>query len=120
MDEPGKNILLKNDFRDKKDWSKYVDTSTEETTLKTITIQNIMEKQNWDQIDILKMDIEGAERFIFTGEHHDFLQKVKTIAIEIHDEFNIRNKIYDILKECGFTILNAGDITFGINQNLCK
>jgi len=49
------------------------------------TIDYLIEKYGVDKIDILKMDVEGAEREIFAGEHEKWLPKVKIIIIEHHD-----------------------------------
>lgn len=49
------------------------------------TIDNIIEKYNMDKVDILKMDVEGAEREIFAGQHEKWLPKVKILILEHHD-----------------------------------
>lgn len=89
------------------------------TDLKAFSIQHLIEKFKWDTIDILKMDIEGSEKEVFTNPNSDvsFLAITKCIAIEIHDEFDCRETIYEILKSYGFTLFNSGELTIGINQN---
>lgn len=76
-----------------------------------------MEQNNFDCIDILKMDIEGAEKELFAASDLSFLKHTKCIAIEIHDEFNCRNSIYQRLADYGFTRFNAGELTIGVNRN---
>ena len=72
----------------------------------------MMKQAGWESIDLLKIDIEGAERFILTDKKtSDFLEKVKILALEIHDEFNIRSAIYDVLRQHQFTITNHGETT---------
>ncbi len=117
MGVPDKNITLLNNFRDGRDWSISVEESRVETDLKSITIIEIMQANQWDEIDILKIDIEGAERFIFQ-ENNDlsFLKKIKVLTIEIHDEYNIRKHIYIILKKYDFEILSIGETTFCVNK----
>ena len=67
----------------------------------------------------MKIDIEGAERFIFDNNNDlSFLKKTKIIAIEIHDEYNIREEIISILKENQFLLLESGELTIGINKSL--
>lgn len=56
-----------------------------ETLVPTYTIDNIMENYNMDKIDILKMDVEGAEREIFAGNYEKWLPKVKILMLEHHD-----------------------------------
>lgn len=49
-----------------------------------LTLQTLMKAHHFDKIDILKVDIEGAEKNLF--EHDCFwLATVQTIGIEFHD-----------------------------------
>lgn len=117
-----KNTHLKliNDFRGQNDWTYRVEETKEETGLEAFTIPYLLNKYQWNTIDILKIDIEGSEKEIFTNPNSDisFLNFTKCIAIEIHDEFNCRQAIYDILEKYGFTFFISGELTIGINQNL--
>ena len=51
---------------------------------KAYSVGDLMKDQNISSIDILKMDIEGAEKQIFAGET-SWLNDVDTMFIEIHD-----------------------------------
>lgn len=42
---------------------------------------------NHEQIDILKLDIEGAEKEVFSQNYEIWLDKVKVIIVELHDHF---------------------------------
>lgn len=55
------------------------------STVDTITMDGIMSKYKLDVIDILKVDIEGAEKEIFTSGDNAWLGKVRCIIIELHD-----------------------------------
>jgi hypothetical protein len=70
-------------------------------------------------IDILKIDIEGSEKQVFTqvGASLDFLRITRCLVIEIHDEFNCREDIYNILTANHFEISEAGEMTIAINKN---
>lgn len=117
MDEKDKNILIKKDFRGGKDWSLTVAETKDKTGLRSITISEIIKQQQWDQVDILKIDIEGAERFVLSNNSDvSYLQKVKLVTIEIHDEFKVRENIYDVLRNNNFLLLNFGETTFCINK----
>lgn len=121
MGEAGKNILINNDFRDGRDWALSVEETGDDSILKSISIAAVIEKQQWDEVDILKIDIEGAERFVFSNTADlSYLQKIKVLAIELHDEFNIRAIIYDILKKYDFLLLNYSQTTFFINKRFFK
>ncbi|QNK78754.1 FkbM family methyltransferase [Winogradskyella sp. PAMC22761] len=108
------------DFRDELDWAIRLGVTDKENAIEAITIQDIVEKFNLSTIDILKMDIEGAEKEIFTLRESNlgFLKMTKCIAIEIHDEFNCRDEINAILNDYGFEIFRSGELTLGYNTNL--
>jgi FkbM family methyltransferase len=53
------------------------------TKVRAMTMQTLMTETNLDFIDLLKMDVEGAEKEIF--ENCEWVAKVKVIAIELHE-----------------------------------
>ena len=109
---------LNSDFRDGKDWS-ISTTQKQNGKIKGITINEIINENKLDYISFLKIDIEGAERFLFKeGNDFDFLKITEIIAIEIHDEYNIRNIINKILIDSNFYIFESGELTIGINKSL--
>jgi FkbM family methyltransferase len=50
----------------------------------TVTIEKILKDYNLDRVDILKIDIEGAEKEVFNNSK-DWIQKVNAIIIELHE-----------------------------------
>jgi FkbM family methyltransferase len=54
-------------------------------SIKAITISDICREYNHNEIDILKLDTEGAEKEIFSSNFDDWLSKTKMIIIELHD-----------------------------------
>ncbi len=53
-----------------------------------VTIDALMNKYHWQEIDIVKMDIEGAEKEVFAGNHaFEWLSKTKLLIIELHDHY---------------------------------
>lgn len=113
-------IQIVKDFRDKSDWSYRVEETDEADSIKAYSINQVITEHSLDFIDILKIDIEGSEQEIFTGSdvNLDFLDVTKCLAIEIHDEFNCREKIYHILVNKGYRISHSGELTIAYNQNL--
>ena len=55
--------------------------------LKTTTLSKLLNDSGFDEIDLLKLDIEGAEREVFddVANPDEWLSKVKVMVIEIHD-----------------------------------
>lgn len=49
------------------------------------SIPDLMQRFGADKIDILKMDIEGAEREIFEAPTNQWLPNTRVISIELHD-----------------------------------
>ncbi len=73
----------------KSHWSFQVtdqDTKNVSESIKTMTIPQIINQSDHDLIDILKIDIEGAEKKLLS---HDtkWLESVRVIFIELHDRF---------------------------------
>lgn len=53
--------------------------------LKGITISQIFEKYGLNKIDLLKIDIEGAEKEVFEKRDISWLNYVDTIVMKLHD-----------------------------------
>ena len=69
------------------DWGFIVEECDKEDaeTLKALSIADIMIQYQVDEIDILKLDIEGAEKEIFTSNYDQWLPKTKILILELHD-----------------------------------
>ncbi|MGF1677757.1 MAG: FkbM family methyltransferase [Candidatus Methylacidiphilales bacterium] len=48
----------------------------------TITLEGVMSEMGWDQVDLLKMDLQGAEGMVLRGSEH-VLDRVQVIFTEI-------------------------------------
>ena len=109
---------LKSDYRQGTSASFYV-VESDEGAVEGYGIKDILALKNWNHIDLLKIDIEGAEKYLFEDEEISatILKITRVIAIEIHDEKADRNKIYHSLLVNGFTYFTKGETTFGINEN---
>ena len=55
------------------------------SSLRGITIDQIAKENQFETIDILKIDIEGAEFELFSNNPHQWLSITKCIVIELHD-----------------------------------
>ncbi len=114
------SVKLLHDFRDRLSWSTRVELSDQKDadTTKGFTIEDLRLSNQFDFIDILKIDIEGAEKELFAPGYVDFLQYTKCVAIEIHDEFDCREDIEAILARNDFFFFDAGELTIAINNKL--
>ncbi|HNW96921.1 MAG TPA: FkbM family methyltransferase [Bacteroidales bacterium] len=114
-------LFFNNLFRDGRNWAiQFTPIKTHENIdgVKTKTVSEIMKKNNWSGIDIFKIDIEGAEKSLFLNDKQIdvWLPNTKVIAIEIHDEFNCRKDIENILKSYNFDLIYNGELTIGVNS----
>jgi FkbM family methyltransferase len=66
---------------------KALQKGTDSSSIKGYTIQSIMNHFNIKHIDILKIDIEGAEKEIFQLGDLSWLDHVDILVIELHDMY---------------------------------
>ena len=68
-------------------WGYKVENEIEEECISVpgITMDEIIEKHNINLIDILKVDIEGAEVELFSQNFENWLPNVRCLVIETHD-----------------------------------
>lgn len=122
----GKTTFLrkKNNFRDNEPWSFSLEETSDrnEALFEAISIIDLMNENQIQELDILKIDIEGGEASVFDKNHYPdrWLDKVKLMAIEIHDEFNCRENIEALLFEKNFELSHCGELTICVNRNLVK
>lgn len=110
-------LSVNRDFRDKKEWSvSLTEAADMANDIKAYSLLEIIENCS-KVIDILKIDIEGGETILFKDCSYaaKFLKNVKCLAIEIHDEFNARENIYQILRDNNFLYYNSNEITVALN-----
>lgn len=59
--------------------------ATDAGAFKAVSIADLIAKQGWESIDILKLDIEGAEMSVFQEGYEEWLPKVRLLIIELHE-----------------------------------
>lgn len=73
-------------------WGVQVSESSQSETTRTARIpsycmETVFEKAGFGEIDILKVDVEGAEKEIFLADPSRWLPRVKFVVIETHERF---------------------------------
>ena len=81
-------------------WESSVLKSGDEYTVKTVTVEELL-RQEGVRSDILKMDIEGAERLALT-KARQMLEGVEAVAIEVHDPAG-RTVVEESFRDFGLT-----------------
>lgn len=105
-------IICKGQYRDGLEWSTQVREiqGNEEPDIYAIDISSLLEKSGFESIDILKIDIERAEIEIFSRNYENWLNKVKNIIIELHDE-ECEKIFFEALSMYKYDLSRDGDLT---------
>lgn len=88
--------------------------------MSSITISDIMERYHWDNIDILKMDIEGSEKSVFEKNYENWLPKTKILFVELHEQKAPGcSKVFnDAIDKYNFEWSRSGEYEVLINRDL--
>ena len=106
-----RNALLKIEDAIGSHWGFRVTESTDNEGIKAMTIDHIMDQMEIDKIDILKIDVEGSERYIFDRNVDIWLPKVNVIVIEFHDRYipGCSKAFFKALEKYDFAITRKGE-----------
>jgi FkbM family methyltransferase len=66
-------------------WGIIVEEDFKHGNIPAMSMDSLMKKYAINHIDILKLDIEGSEKEVFSDNIETWLPKVKMIVIELHD-----------------------------------
>ncbi len=94
-------------------------TENEQDAFIASSIQDIMKQNQWKCIDVLKIDIEGAEKEVFSKNYEEWLPLTKCIVMEIHDDMKkgCSKAVFSAVTQYNFsTYINEGNFIF-INEN---
>ena len=70
----------------------------------SVTVGGLLDGSGLPEIDILKLDIEGAEKEVFSRGYQGWIRKVRMLVIELHDRFKpgCSAALDDAVKDLGF------------------
>ena len=98
-------------------------TADDPAAMKTTTISKLLQESGFEEIDLLKVDIEGAEKEVFgAADVDDWLSKVKVIMIELHDRMK-RGCSYEFFKAISkyhWFFAQRGENLIFIRENILK
>jgi len=111
-------IIERGQYRDGAEWSFQVREAfgTEQGDLRAVTIPEAMLAAGFSQIDLLKVDIEGAESELF-GSSTEWINKIRNIAIETHGD-QCENAVRTALSAFDYEAEISGELT--IFKNLTR
>lgn len=111
-------VLNDHDFRDGRSWSLTFGEKEQRQNFKYevqgIDLNTLINDLGIEQVDILKIDIEGAESHIFNDSQNvvKLLSKVRYLAVEVHDEFVPIHHVIKRLTQNGFNFEIHGETIF--------
>jgi FkbM family methyltransferase len=74
------------------------------TKKEILTLSELLEKHNIEELDVLHMDVDHSERAVLKSSEDLFKnKKIKTIFISTHRE-DLHHYCLDFLKECGYKL----------------
>lgn len=117
-----KKALLKIRNASRSHWETEVEETPniQEESFEAVTMGELLICSGFKEIDILKLDVEGSEKIIFSSGCEGWLDKVNIIIIELHDRFQpgCSETVYAALKPYNFIKYDKGENTIFIKNNM--
>ena len=90
--------------------------------VQSLSVSDILHEFNRNSIDLLKMDIEGAELEVFSRNSESWIDRVKFIAVESHERFKpgCLKAIRDAITGRGFSKRTQGEYTMLTQEKSCE
>ncbi|WP_187269502.1 FkbM family methyltransferase [Flagellimonas hymeniacidonis] len=87
--------------------------------LRTISVDEIMKQNDLETIDILKIDIEGAEKELFESNTENWLPKTRCLIIELHDrkKAGCSTSLFRAISKYDFSFSHKGENLIFINND---
>lgn len=76
-------------YRDGKEWARQVTSNHDGQShrrIAALSMESLIEQYSLKSIDLLKIDIEGAEAVVFGSGNIKWLTKVEKIVVELHED----------------------------------
>lgn len=84
------------------------DVNSPREKVRAVTLADILSENNIEQVDCLKMDVEGAEYSILAGCSRETLEKIRYIVMEYHefvDDPRSHRELVSLLESHGFRVV---------------
>lgn len=94
--------------------------ANEKNAIPSWSLSGLMQKMNWTTCDIVKLDVEGSEKEIFTENYQDWLPKTKVLIIELHDRLKkgCSKTVFSTINQYNFSMSVAGENLVFQNEDL--
>lgn len=110
--EPSGLVISEETSGDGREWARTVRPARagEAATIAAVDIGTLVRESGHDRVSILKIDVEGAEEFIFAGACDRWLGKVDNLVIELHGE-RCERIFHDAIAGQGFSVSRCDELT---------
>lgn len=108
--------MAESSFRDGAHWARQVrECGPEESGgLPSVGIGELLRDSGHQRISVLKLDIEGAETVLFSKGYEDWIDKVDTFVIELHEDSpwgNASAAFHAAIEGRGLALSRSGELT---------
>ena len=88
--------------------------------IEAITFTDLVKDFNLSTIDILKIDIEGSEKEVFSEGYEPWLKKTKCLIIEVHDGLKkgCSKSVFKATTYFNFSFKRSGENLVFVNDDL--
>jgi FkbM family methyltransferase len=85
--------------------------ATEPSAIYSLSVHQLMTDKNLTEIDILKIDIEGSEKEVFSEHYDTWLPHVKILVVELHDRMKAgtSHAVFNALLKYKFAVEQMGE-----------
>jgi FkbM family methyltransferase len=92
----------------------------EQFDVKAVTVDHLLEISGVEKIDILKLDIEGSEKQLFSSNYESWLPKVNVIIIELHDDIidGCTTQLYSSIQKNEWIEYKKGEKIILVRKNI--
>lgn len=87
--------------------------------VKALSLSDIMQEMSWPYFDVLKLDVEGSEKEIFSDGYELWLPKTRVLVIELHDHMKegCSKTVFSTISQYNFSFEIAGQNIVFANKN---
>jgi FkbM family methyltransferase len=83
--------------------------------VEAVTLATLWQREGLDQVDLLKMDIEGGEHEVIPATPPEVLRKALALAMEYHPNGS-KDELFSRLRDAGFALVQ--DAPAGLNSGV--
>ncbi len=110
-------VALSTPADDSKSWAIQARASAS-GNVRAISVPSLLKESGWDEIDLLKLDIEGGEFGLLKAPPARFwLPRIRTIIGEYHPPLGDVEEFFGILESAGFTTERVGLNLFSASRH---